>query len=327
MRVAQRFELPLDRERDHHKAVRLEWITIAYLVTAIVAVYLTLGGSQAMRAAVLEDLLSLLPPAAFLAADRARKHDPDERFPWGRHRAVSIAYLAAALALFLMGAAILFDSVFKLVAAERPPIPTATLFGEEIWLGWLMLAALFYSALPAVLLGRAKLPLAASLHDKVLYADAKMNKADWLTAAAAGVGVLGIGLGYWWADAVAAIVISLDILHDGQTNVRTAVYDLLDRRPLRYDGSAVHPLPARVETELEKLDWVDAARVRLREEGHVFVGEADVVPGDARDLVRRIDEARQAMLALDWRLHELAITPVRSLAEQPEVSGKGPDGA
>jgi hypothetical protein len=31
---------------------------------------------------------------------------------------------------------------------------------------------------PAALLGRAKLPLAGALHDKVLHADATMNKAD-----------------------------------------------------------------------------------------------------------------------------------------------------
>ncbi|HRL81685.1 MAG TPA: hypothetical protein PLK46_15340, partial [Propioniciclava sp.] len=30
------------------------------------------------------------------------------------------------------------------------------------------------------------------LHDKVLYADADMNKADWLTAAGSIVGILGI---------------------------------------------------------------------------------------------------------------------------------------
>ena len=58
-----------------------------------------------------------------------------------------------------------------------------------------MLPALAYSALPSVLLGRAKIPLAEELHNKVLYADAKMNKADWLTAGAAMVGVVGIGFG------------------------------------------------------------------------------------------------------------------------------------
>ena len=42
-----------------------------------------------------------------------------------------------------------------------------------------------------------------------------MNRADWLTALAAVVGVIGIGAGLWWADAVAAIVISLEITRDG----------------------------------------------------------------------------------------------------------------
>ena len=77
--------------------------------------------------------------------------------------------------------------------------------------------ALLYSAVPAI--GRMK--LARELHDKVLFADAKINKADWLTAVAGMAGVLGIGLRLWWADAAAAAVISIDIVHDGFANLRT----------------------------------------------------------------------------------------------------------
>jgi divalent metal cation (Fe/Co/Zn/Cd) transporter len=51
-----------------------------------------------------------------------------------------------------------------------------------------MILALAWSAIPSVFLGRAKLPLAAQLDGKVLYTDAKMNKANWLTAGAAIVG-------------------------------------------------------------------------------------------------------------------------------------------
>jgi cobalt-zinc-cadmium efflux system protein len=116
----------------------------------------------------------------------------------------------------VLGVVILLDSAMKLVTAEHPPIGVIQLFGKEIWLGWVMIGALIYSALPAVFLGRAKLKLADELHDKVLYADAKMNKADWMTASAAIVGVAGIGLGLWWADAVAAMFISFDIARDAR---------------------------------------------------------------------------------------------------------------
>ena len=64
----------------HRRAVRLEWISIAYLLTAITAIYFTLGSSQAMRGAWLEDLLSLAPPIAFLVAARIRYKRPNGRF-------------------------------------------------------------------------------------------------------------------------------------------------------------------------------------------------------------------------------------------------------
>ena len=62
-----------------------------------------------------------------------------------------------------------------------------------------------------------------------------MNKADWLTAAAAIVGVVGIGFGLWWLDAVAAALISLDITKDGVSNLRRAVVDLMDQTPTTID--------------------------------------------------------------------------------------------
>ena len=272
------FEFPEDKQEVLRQAIRLEWITLAYLATAIVAVFLTLGSSQAMKAAWVEDMLSLLPPAAFLIANRFRTRGPDERFPWGYHRAVSIAFLVAAGALLVLGLFVAYDSVLKLVKAEHPPIGLVEIFGQQVWLGWLMIAALVYTGVPPVILGRRKQKLAAELHEKVLYADAEMNRADWMTAGAAAVGVLGIGVGLWWADSVAALFISLDIARDGWSNLKAAVGDLMDSRPTTYDHSRAHPLMGQMETLLLGLDWVKDARVRLREEGHVFAGEAFVVP-------------------------------------------------
>jgi divalent metal cation (Fe/Co/Zn/Cd) transporter len=181
-------ELPSELQQTLRRARRLEWLTIAYLVSAVVLLALVLGSSQAMKTAWIEDLLSLIPPLAFLLAMRFNTRDPTGRFPYGFHRIVSIAHLCSALALFVMGTYLLVESIIKLVTAEYPTINSVELFGQTIWLGWLMLPALAWSGLPAVFLGRAKIPLAEELHNKVLYADAKMNKANWLTAGAAMVG-------------------------------------------------------------------------------------------------------------------------------------------
>jgi hypothetical protein len=54
--------------------------------------------------------------------------------------------------------------------------------------------------------------------------------------------------------------------------------------------------------------------VRLREEGHVFFGEAYVVVNDTSGLPQRLAEATEQCQQLDWRMHDLAIAAVPSLA-------------
>jgi cation diffusion facilitator family transporter len=320
--MSEHHELPPDKHEKLLEAVRLEWLSIGYLLSAIVLLYFTLGSSQAMKAAWVEDILGLTPPIAFLVASRVRNRKPNDRFPYGYHRATSIAYLCASVALLALGAFILYDSVSKLVKFEHPPIDLVKPFGDRpIWLGWLMLAALAYSAVPQVILGRLKQPLARELNDKVLYADAEMNRADWMTGGAAMLGVVGIGLGLWWADSVAASIISLDIVRDGYTNLQVAVDDLMDKEPTVVGDSRADPLPLWIKNQLMIMDWVKDAEVRLREAGHVFTGEAFVVPVDDQDLVGRIERANQQLLDLDWRLHELVIAPVREI-QRPESAGE-----
>ena len=103
-------ELPPELQDIHRRAVRLEWISLAYTITAVVAIFFTLGSSQAMKGAWLEDVLSLAPPIAFLVAARVRYKRPNRDFPYGYHRAVEVAYLMAALALLSMGFFLVLDS-------------------------------------------------------------------------------------------------------------------------------------------------------------------------------------------------------------------------
>jgi cation diffusion facilitator family transporter len=311
-------ELPPELQRTLRKARRLELLTIAYLLSAVVPLALVLGNSQAMKTAWAEDLLSLIPPIAFLIAMRLHVRPPTGRFPYGFHRITSIAHLCSAIALFTMGAYLLIEAIIKLVTAEYPTIGSVELFGRTIWLGWLMLPALAWSAVPAVFLGRAKIRLAEELHNKVLYADAKMNKADWLTASAAMVGVVGIGFGLWWADAVAAALISLDITHDGFSNLRRAVVDLMDQTPTTIDQDNVDPLREKLAAMLKDLDWVDEVEVRLREEGQVYFGEAFVVPSDETNITENVEGALKRARDLDWRIYDLALTPVRGLPQKGE---------
>lgn len=304
-----------DKQREVlRRAIRLEWITIGWVLVTIVLVGLVAGQSQAMRSAWFEDMISLVPPIAFLIATRIIRSRPTRKHPYGPHRAIAVAHLVAGLALFTMGLYLIYESLSALLKQEKPPIGLIVLFGQDIWSGWLMIAVMVIVSIPMVILGRIKLKLAEPLHDKVLYADADMAKADWGTAAATIIGVLGIGLGFWWADAVAALVISGSILRDGVSNIRAAVSGLSDARATRYDNSGPHPLTTEVEEVTRKLSWVDQARARVRDQGHVLHAEIFLVPAPEHTLtLRELEDLQKQIEELDWKLEDVVIVPVREL--------------
>src|SRR5438309_4254220 len=181
------------------------------------------------------EILSLIPPVLFLFGDRISRRPPNRLYPFGHERAVSAGYVGAAVALLLVGVYLLFDGGMKLAMRQHPTIGGFPLFGHVIWIGWLGIAVLLWSGVPAHFIGEAKRKSAAVLHDKTLAADADINAADWQSAAAAIVGLIGVGFGLWWADSAAAVLISLEIIRSGWTELRTALGDIMDRRPKTID--------------------------------------------------------------------------------------------
>ena len=315
-----RTELPERQSAALRRAVRLEWITIGFLAVTVTAVFLVMGNSQAMRAAWIEDMLSFIPPLAFLLAVRLVARPPNTNYPYGYHRSIGVAHLVAAVALTTMGSFLIFESASALFKGEHPPIGTVEILGTSIWLGWLMMAVMALTSIPPVIVGRIKIRLARELHNKVLYADADMNKADWMTAAGSIVGVAGIGLGFWWADAAAALFIALSILRDGLRNMRGAITDLVDTRATTFDEEGPHPLALEVQKYLTGLAWVADAGVRMRDQGQVFHVEAFVVPSPGAELsLQDLDNARRECAGLDWKLRDTVIIPVDTLPD--EVGG------
>lgn len=307
------FEMPPDKRESLRRAKRLEWVTIFFMLSIIAVVGVTMGASQTMKAMWTEDVLSLVPPVAFLYGARYLGVPPDDRFPYGYRRAVMIAFLCAAVALFGFGLYLFVDSVAKLVIAEHPTVQTVEIWGHRVWLGWLMMAALVYSVIPPLVLGRMKLPLGRELHMKALQTDADINKGDWLSGLAGVLGLLGIAYGYWWADSAAAGIISFEILRDGVSNLKNSVAQLMNKRPSDVESKEKDPTMDKVQRELERLDWVRAARVRLREDGDVLTGEAFVVPRDEQNLLERLKQATQAACSVDWRLHDVNVVLVDSI--------------
>jgi cation diffusion facilitator family transporter len=268
-------QLPSEIREDMRRARRLEWRTLGWMTSVVVVMYLPSGSLQAMRTALFEDVLSLIPAVTFLIAAHLEPKDPTAKFPFGFVRVNSLTFLASAVVLTALGAWLLVEGLMGLFMAEHPTIEPVELFGATVWLGWVMIAALTYPVIPPLILGRLKLPVARKLQDKVLHTDALMQRADWMTGLAGIAGILGVAFGYWWADALAAAVISLSILHDGITNIRIASAELLDGVPRALDSAQVAPDAAQLQAELESR-W-PGAEVRLRESGRYIIASVEEV--------------------------------------------------
>lgn len=318
MNFPKNFELPEELRPDFKRAKKLEWATLIYLVTVILLMYLVIGSSQAMKSAWLEDALGMFPAISFLVASRIYDRPPNKKFPYGYHRAFGIAYFAGAISLFGMGAFLALDSSITLIRAEHPTIGSMTFFGHQVWMGWIMMAVLAYSAIPAMILGHKKLPLSKKLHNKILFTDADTQKADYMTALAAMLGIIGVGFGLWWADATAALFISFSVLRDGIKNLKNSVKDLSDRRPVHVHDQKEDGLIVQVEKVVSNWDWVSGVHVRFREHGQVYFGEVYVTVEHPQNLIAHVEDGLRELKAYNWKLHDITITPVASL---PEFSG------
>ena len=250
------------------RVVRLEWWNIGWTLSIIVVMGLVLGQSQTMKTAWIEDTLGLIPPVAILIAAHLEKKGRSARFPFGFERANGLGFFVAAVALATVGLWLLYDSVTALLSGEHAPVTSVELFDHELWLGWLMLAAQLYSLIPPLFIGRKELPLARALNDKLVHTDALMNKANWLTGAAGFGGVIGLGLGWWWADSVAAAIISLDIIHDGIGALRSSTAELIDGAPRGLASNHVAEDATRLHAALDAR--FPGSQILMRETGRLI---------------------------------------------------------
>jgi cobalt-zinc-cadmium efflux system protein len=286
------------------RAVRLEWWNIGFTISIVVVMGLVLGNSQTMKTAWIEDTLGLIPPIVFLVAVHFEKKGATRDFPFGFDRVHSLAFLIAAVALAGVGAMLLWDAGRTLAAREHATVASIHILGRDIWLGWLMLAAQVYSIIPPLIIGLKEMPLARQMQDEVLFTDSKMNKANWQTGAAGLAGVIGLGLGWWWADSVAAAFISVGIISDGWRALRIATAELIDGEP-RELGS-VRPDP-EAEALVEKLQaQYPGADIRLRETGRYIRAEVCGVDPDVRQDLEALWPGEPGR---SWRLAQLSFVP------------------
>lgn len=295
---------PTEIREDMRAAQRLEWWNIGWTISIITVMGLAMGGSQAMKTAWIEDTLGLIPPIVFLVSERFEARAANKRFHYGYDRVNGLGFLVAAVALAAVGLFLLKDAVTALLSQEHVTVGSIRIFDRDVWLGWFMLAAQAYATIPPLIIGRKELPLAERLRDKLIHTDALMNRANWQTGVAGFLGVAGLGLGLWWADPIAAAMISASIIWDGWKSLQIATSELVDGVPRELGETTMSKEASAVARALRK--EFPKARVLMRETGRYI--RAEVVgakPGPSFDP----DKLEIEDLDCRWRLDSVAFRP------------------
>ena len=179
--------------------MHLEWATNGWN-TMEVAVTITLGlqaRSLALIAFGLDSVIEIFASTVVIQNLRDERHDPGDRRV---HRALRLI----AVAFWVLAAFLLIISTRSLVVGDRP---------EHSPLG---IAYLSVTAVVMFGLARLKRTTAAGFASETLHAEASMTFLDGcLSIGILAALVLNVWLGWWWADAAAAILVAGFAVNEG----------------------------------------------------------------------------------------------------------------
>lgn len=197
---------PISRPRSDllQHGLRLEYLTVGWnLIEGVVAVAAALvAGSVALLGFGIDSFVETISAGVLIWRLRAEGNgsDDEDAIEQIERRAEQLV----GISFFALSAYVVFDALTTLISQERPePSPVG------IAITALSIAVMLW-------LAAAKRRAAKALGSRALAADAQQTQACWYLSV---VVLAGIGLnalfGWWWADPVAALGISVLLVREG----------------------------------------------------------------------------------------------------------------
>lgn len=282
------------RRANRAVAVSAGGLAVTGLVELMIAV---LSGSVALLGDALHNLSDVSTSVLVFVGFRASCKAPTERYPYGFERAEDLAGVGVALMIWASAIVAGIESVSKLLQ-----------HGMTQHVGWGIAAAAVGIA-GNQLVARYKLIVGRRIQSATMIADAKHSWLDALSSTGALIGLMGVAVGWPWADAVAGIVVTGFICHVGWEVTSDIGHRLLD---------GVDPVVlATAEEVAAKAAGVVHAHARARWSGRTLRVEVEAwVDQDttvaAADRIGRVVADRLAgqlpeMRSFTWAARSLAL--------------------
>ena len=244
------------------------WLTPQRLAVASLAVdccmllaKLTVGlvtGSLGLLSEAAHTGLDLVASGFAVVAIRAARKPADPEHPYGHGRAENLASLGEGVILLIAAAGIAFEGVRRLLG--EPVEVDPALYAIGLMAGTMLLEAVRATAL---------LRTARAWGSPALAAGAQNRLADIVSSAGVLAGLVGVRLGFQWADIAAALLVAVLVARAAAMLVYRSADILIDRAPIGVEAAVRRTIAGVAGVRR-------VGPVRVRRSGGRMLGDARV---------------------------------------------------
>ena len=236
---------------------------VGSVVDALLALGKLTGGTVAQSQSLIADgihsVSDLVTDLLVILAARHSSQEADSEHPYGHGRiqAIATALLAVSLAAIALGIA--WDALSRLRGN-----------GELMTPGWLAVAVAAVSVVAKEAVYQYTIRVGRKLDSGLLRANAWHSRTDALSSLIVIAGVLGVMLGFPWADAIGAVGVAVIIFYAAFKIGREAFDELIDT------GLDPKTLTLMRETILSVSGVIDVHEIRTRRMGSQLLADMHI---------------------------------------------------
>jgi cation diffusion facilitator family transporter len=251
------------------QTVALTSIAASAILTLAKAAVGFATGSLAILSEAAHSLIDLAATVMTYFAVRIADMPADAEHHYGHGKVESLSALAETALLFVLSGVVIWEAGLRLVGVESHAVE-ATIAA---------FAVMVFSIVVDFGRSRALYRAATEHRSEALEADALHFSSDMWSSAAVILGLVGLRLGYAWADSAAAMVVALFVCLAGWRLGRRTIETLTDTAP----AGAVE----RISEVVRKVKGVvDVRRVRARQVGPRLFVDLDIAASRTMPLDR-----------------------------------------
>jgi cation diffusion facilitator family transporter len=199
------------------KRVTLIGVYTNFILGVIKVIAGIFGYSQALVADGIHSFSDVMTDVMVLFAVRAGSQGPDEDHPYGHARIETMASMALAIVLVVVGLLIAWEAIRHIFYGIVSPLPSTVVIVVAV-----------ISIVANESLYRYTLRVGRRINSQLLTVNAWHNRLDVWSSFVVLIGVIGAKFGYLWLDRLAAVVVAILIIKMGVAMAWQSVKELID---------------------------------------------------------------------------------------------------